>query len=71
MLIDRAGSNINLIGENLISGNGNNVNTADFNSEVLRMLIRFQEIIREKDQQIGRLISIIETIQGEPLKMRK
>jgi hypothetical protein len=74
MLIEK-GSSINLIGDNLtgntsITGSGVNVN-ADYNGEIIRMLVRYQEIIREKDMQIGRLISIIEAIQGEPLKMKK
>jgi transcriptional regulator with XRE-family HTH domain len=77
LVSDKNSNNINLIGDNLMGntsiagGTGNNVNAADFNSEVLRMLVRYQEIIREKDQQIGRLISIIEIIQGKPLKMQK
>ncbi|MDR1340996.1 MAG: XRE family transcriptional regulator [Prevotellaceae bacterium] len=74
MLIDKSGNNISLTGDNMmgntsVTGSGNNVNT-DYNGAVLRMPVRYQEIIREKDLQTGRLISIIEVIQGKPLKMK-
>ncbi|MDR0619254.1 MAG: XRE family transcriptional regulator [Bacteroidales bacterium] len=77
MLINKDnGNNINLIDENLmgntsITGTGNSVNVTDLNDDILQIFIRYQQIIREKDLQIGRLISVIESMQGKPLKMQK
>lgn len=47
-----------------VAGNGNNVTTNDI-AGLIELQKGYQEMIREKDSQINRLISVIETLSGK------
>jgi transcriptional regulator with XRE-family HTH domain len=61
MLIDRNINNVSGSGNTAVAGNGNRVTTNDI-AGMIELQKGYQEMIKEKDVQINRLISVIERL---------